>query len=526
MGKHTFFNASAWPTQFKEIKVNILSGFIVFLIALPLSIGISVASGAPPSAGILAAIVGGLIGSLVSGSYVTITGPAAGLIVVILDSVTALGHGNLQTGFRLTLAAIVIAGLLQLVFGYIKLGTLALAVPVNALQGMLTSIGLIIMIKQVFVLEGIKAESKSILMQLIEIPQRISENNLEIFMIGMVCLATVIIFNYFPKINKIIPAPLAAVTIGYFFSLFIDIEHPHQVSLINMHFDIGPKFLLRVPENIQDFFIFPLFENLFSSEFIIAVLTIALVGSIESVLSTAAVDKLDPQKRESDLNMDLISKGICNTLLGFIGGLPVISEIVRSSANISNGATSRWSNFFHGLFIAIFILFATSILNKIPLATFAAILIYVGFKLTNPKQILSIYKMGWEQVAVFLGTIIVTLATDLLIGILFGTILNFIFNIIHTGKIIDLFVIRRSVKVSGNTENINVNSDCVFSNILILKKLIEKSNSQNIKIEFDKNSFVDISSQMLLTNLKTKMHQKKKHVEYTGIEFMNVQSGH
>lgn len=521
-----FFNASAWPKNTNEIKTNIKAGFIIFLIALPLSIGISVASGAPPSAGILAAIVGGIVGSLVSGSFVTISGPAAGLIVVILDSITALGHGNAMTGFRLTLAAIVIAGLIQILMGYAKVGSLALAVPVNALQGMLASIGLIIMIKQIFVLEGISAHSKSILMQLIEIPQRVSDNNLEILLIGLVCLFTVIIFNYFPKLNKIFPAPLAAVAIGYGFSLFIDIAHPHSVSLINMHFEVGPKFLLKVPENIKDFFIFPIFENLLSSEFLISVLTITLVGSIESVLSTAAIDKLDPQNRESDLNMDLISKGVCNTILGFIGGLPVISEIVRSSANITNGATARWSNFFHGLFIAIFILFATSVLNQIPLAAFAAILIYVGFKLANPLQLKGIYESGWDQLIVFLGTILMTLATDLLIGIIFGTLLNFVFNLVLSKKILRLFVLDKSVQLEGDKELIKVKTACVFSNVLTLKKLIEKSNGRELTVEFENGTYIDLSSQIILKNLKNKMQQRNKEVNYLGLNLSHVEGGH
>jgi MFS superfamily sulfate permease-like transporter len=522
----SFFNASAWSRNGSEIKTDIIAGFIIFLIALPLSIGISVASGAPPSAGILAAIVGGVLGSLVSGSYVTISGPAAGLIVVILDAITALGHGNAQVGFRLTLAAIIVAGLVQILMGYFKAGTIALAVPLNALQGMLSSIGLIIMIKQVFVLEGISAHSKSILMQVVEIPQRVSENNLEIFLIGMACLAIVILFNYFPKLNKVFPAPLAAVAVGYAFSIFVDIAHPHSVDLINQHFEVGPNFLLKVPENIKDFFIFPLFENLMTLEFIIAVITIALVGSIESVLSTAAIDKLDPQHRESDLNMDLISKGLCNTFLGFIGGIPVISEIVRSSANITNGAKSRWSNLFHGLFIALFILFATSVLNQIPLAAFAAILIYVGFKLTNPFQLKNIFKMGWDQLFVFLGTILMTLATDLLIGILFGTLLNLVFNMIQSKSFIGLFILNKTIVKNGSTENVKINSACVFSNVLSLKKTIEKSTSSKLVIEFSPGTFVDISSQLMLKNLKNKMQQHNKEVTYVGLNFLNIEAGH
>lgn len=526
MKKLVGIGALSWPLDSRELKTNLLAGFIIFLIALPLSIGISVASGAPPSAGILAAIIGGVVGSLVSGSYVTISGPAAGLIVVVLDAISALGGGDPVLGFRITLAAIVFAGLLQILIGYFKLGGMALAVPVNALQGMLTSIGLIIMIKQVFVIEGISPHAKSILLQLIEIPQRVSENNLEIFLIGISCLAIVILFNRCPRLNRILPAPLAAVALGLAYSFIVDIAHPHRVELINRYYEVGPNFLLKVPENFKDFFIYPLFAHVLSSEFFLAVLTIALVGSIESVLSTAAVDKLDPMHRESDLNMDLVSKGICNTILGFIGGIPVISEIVRSSANISNGATNRWSNLFHGLFIAGFVLFASSVLNQIPLATFAAILIYVGFKLVNPLQFKNIFRMGWDQFLVFLGTILLTLATDLLIGILFGTLLNFIFNAVQSKSFIKLIKLDRKVSSTGDLCIIDVKSACVFSNMLTLKKIIDKSDAKNIIVNFAGGTFVDVSARLLLQSLQNRIRNEHRFLDLNGLSLMHVKAGH
>lgn len=505
-----------WPLEKADLKKNIISGFVIFLVALPLSIGISVASGAPPTAGVLAAIVGGIIGSLISGSYVTISGPAAGLIVVILDSVVGLGTGDVIRGFKLTLGAIVVAGLIQIAMGSLRLGTVALTVPINALHGMLASIGLTIMIKQIFVLEGINPKQKSVFFQIFELPERWADNNGEILLIGLCCLATMILFNKFPKINKVFPAALAAVTLGYIFSYIVDIERPHEVILFHQHYEVGPKYLLHIPENLKDYIITPLFDFA-RPEFYLSILTIALVASIESLLSTYAIDKLDPLKRVSDLNMDLISKGVCNTLLGLIGGLPVISEIVRSSANVSNGATTRWSNLMHGFFILIFAASFPFLLNKIPLTAFAAVLIFVGYKLANPKQLKTVYKCGKEQLAVFLVTLLVTLNTDLLIGILCGVLLEFSINAIKSKTLVALFKLTIKMQREGEIEILTISGPVVFTNMLSLKSKIEKSTATHIDVRISETAHVDYSSRTLMATIKEQMALKQKMINFQGL---------
>ncbi|MCB9072927.1 MAG: SulP family inorganic anion transporter [Bdellovibrionaceae bacterium] len=508
-----------------NIKGNLVSGFIIFLVALPLSVGISVASGAPPSAGILSAIVGGILGSLISGSYVTINGAAAGLIVVILDAVNSLGGGDMNRGFRMMLAAVVIAGLIQIFLGLIRVGTFGLAVPLNALHGMMTSIGLTIIIKQLYILGGISPESHSTVAQLIELPGRIREENMEILLVGLACLGVVLVFHNLPRLGRLIPPSLAAVIYGYFLSLYVDISHDHFVNVFNQEYPVGPKYLLHVPESIGSFIQTPLFENVFRSEFYIAVLTIALVGSIESLLSTYAVDKLDPLKRTSNLNFDLISKGICNTLLGAIGGLPIISEIVRSSANVISGATQRSSNFFHGVFILIFIVLFPHILNSIPLTTFAAILIFVGYRLAQPSQLVTIYKSGKTQLLIFLFTILVTLSTDLLIGILAGTLLELAINMVSTKSCGSLFVLKKSIQSDAKQANIVINGPCVFTNLVPLKKIIEGQEVPNILVEF-KNNYVDHSTKEILLNIKDQLTRNQKNVTYSGIDFSSDVGGH
>ncbi len=500
-----------------DIKGNLISGFIIFLIALPLSVGISVASGAPPTAGILSAIVGGILGSLISGSYVTISGAAAGLIVVILDAVNSLGGGDMERGFRLMLAAVVVAGILQILLGLLRVGTFGLAVPINALHGMMASIGLTIMTKQLYVLGGIKPIATNTIAQIAELPGRIQDENMEILMIGVLCLAAVLVFNYFPKLRKVVPPSLAAVIFGYALSSYVDIEHAHFVNIFNHEYKVGPEYLLHIPDSLASYVHAPLFENMLSGGFISATITICLVASIESLLSTYAVDKLDPLKRTSDLNMDLISKGVCNSILGMIGGLPIISEIVRSSANVMSGATQRTSNLFHGIFVLAFIVLFPSILNHIPLTTFAAILIFVGYRLAQPSQLLHIYKSGKSQLMVFLFTIVVTLSTDLLIGILAGTVLELTINVFKAKSFRGLFTLRREVSETQEQSVITINSPCVFTNVVPLKRVIESQNARSVNVKFN-DPFMDHSTKEILANIRAQFARENKEVVYSGVD--------
>lgn len=509
-----------------DLKVNLVAGFTVFLIALPLSIGISVASGAPPTAGLLSAIVGGILASLISGSYVTISGPAAGLIVVVLDCINSLGQGDALRGFRLTMAAIIVAGVIQILMGLMRLGTFGLAVPINALNGMMASIGITIITKQMYVLGGIKPESKKLIGQIAELPSRLLDDNMVILAIGLFCLAIVIGVNYLPKVKKVAPPALFAVLIGYVLSLFIDIEHDHFLNIFNHEYHVGPEFLLTIPKEISGYFYQPLFENLTSSHFIQAVITISLVASIESLLSTYAVDKLDPLKRTSNLNMDLISKGISNILLGFIGGLPIISEIVRSTANISSGATNRVANLAHGVFITLFILLFPQFLSHIPLTAFAAILIFVGFRLANPLQMLNIYKAGKSQILIFLVTILTTLSTDLLIGIFTGAILELALNFIKVKNPLHLFKVNTSTENVNNQTVLRVDGSCVFTNMLFLKDAIESNAAIIMTVHFDENSFVDTTSKELLYNLQQKFLNEKRILLFKNVDISSSGSGH
>ncbi|MGE0637817.1 MAG: SulP family inorganic anion transporter [Bacteroidia bacterium] len=477
-------------------KADILSGFLVFLIALPLCLGISMASGFPPVAGIFTAIIGGIVVSFFGGSNLTIKGPAAGLIVIALGAVQDLGNGDPMLGYKLALATIVIAGLLQIAFGLVKSGVLADFFPSAAVHGMLAAIGIIIAAKQVFTLVGVKPEAKETLHLLKEIPNGLLNMNPEIAVIGFISL--IILFGL-PLINnkyvKMIPAPLVVILVAIPLGRYFDLEHAHTYLFLDNHeYSLGPKFLVTLPDSLFSAITFPDFSQLFSGTSIKYIIMFALVGSLESLLSSKAIDTLDPYKRKSNMNRDLLGVGIGNTLAGFIGGLPMISEIVRSSANINNGAKTWWSNVFHGLFLLIFVVFFPMLIHQIPLAALAAMLIYTGFRLASPKEFYKTYLVGKEQLMIFLVTIFTTLATDLLVGIGVGIAVKLITHLINGLPLKYMF--KPMFTVTKNDEEteftIDVFHSAVFSNYIKLKKSLDLlPRGKRVCVDFSNANLID-----------------------------------
>lgn len=477
-------------------KADMLSGFLVFLIALPLCLGISMASGFPPVAGIFTAIIGGIVVSFFGGSNLTIKGPAAGLIVIALGAVQDLGNGDALLGYKLALAAIVVAGLLQIVFGLIKSGVLADFFPSAAVHGMLAAIGIIIAAKQIFTLVGVKPEAKETLHLLMEIPNGLANTNPEIAIIGVVSL--IILFGL-PLIKnkyvKMVPAPLVVILVAIPLGRYFDLEHTHTYLFLDNHeYSLGPKFLVTLPDNIFSAITFPDFSQLFSGTSIKYIIMFALVGSLESLLSSKAIDTLDPYKRKSNMNRDLLGVGIGNTLAGLIGGLPMISEIVRSSANINNGAKTWWSNVFHGVFLLVFVVFFPMLIHQIPLAALAAMLIYTGFRLASPKEFYKTYLVGKEQLLIFLVTIFTTLATDLLVGIAIGIIVKLTTHLINGLPLKYMFKPLFTVtKNDGETEfTVHVFHSAVFSNYIKLKKSLDLlPRGKSVCVDFSNANLID-----------------------------------
>jgi len=459
-------------------QADAMSGFLVFLIALPLCLGISMASNFPPMAGIITAIIGGVLVSRINGSFMTINGPAAGLIVVIYDSVQELGKGDAMLGYKYTLAAIVCASIIQTLMGYFKAGKLSAFFPSSVVHGMLAAIGIIIMAKQIHTLLGVKPDAKTLFETIGAIPHSFVELNPEVAFIGGLGLAILVIWSYLKnRYLKMIPGPLVVVLVGLALGQYYDLEHEHVYMFLHNdpilphhEFTIGPKFLVAIPENFMSGFSFPNFGLIATLEFWEQVVTICLVGSLESLLSAAAVDKLDHYKRYSDLNRDLTAVGIGNTVCGLVGGLPMIAEIVRSSANVNNGGRTAWANFFHGSFLFIFVALFPRLIHEIPLASLAALLVFTGFKLASPHEFKKILDIGYEQLAVFVITIVGVLATDLLIGVGIGMVAEFLVHLLRSVRWNEVLKLYFKVEeTESGVFHISIDGAAFFANFLSLK---------------------------------------------------------
>lgn len=496
-------NLSLPKTGLAGLKENwqsdLLSGFLVFLIALPLCLGIAMASGFPPSAGIITAIIGGLVVSCISGSYITINGPAAGLIVVVLSAVQELGQGDAMIGYRYTLAAIVIASVIQILLGLFKAGSLSSFFPASVVHGMLAAIGIIIMTKQIHVMLGVSVKG-SLFELMAQIPHSFMTLNPDIAIIGFSGLAILILWAVIQnKILKMIPAPLVVVLVGIALARYFDLDHEHMyLFLPDAHFlphheeTIGPKFLVAISENFMSSFYFPDFSKITTLEFWEAVISISLVGSLESLLSATAVDKLDKYKRHSNLDRDLAAVGLGNLLAGLIGGLPMIAEIVRSSANVNNGAKTGWANFFHGLFLLIFVSLFPRLIHSIPLSALAALLVFTGYRLASPKSFKHVLSIGTEQFALFVITIIGVLGTDLLNGVLIGIFAKLAIHIIRGVPLNNLFKIHFDLqKTDTDTYALKLQGSAIFSNFLPLKKALAN-------LETGKFVIIDLSEGFLI----------------------------
>ena len=482
-----------------DLPKNIFSGFVVSLIALPLGLGLALASEAPPIAGIIAAIVGGMVVSIIGGSHLTITGPGNGLVIVILSAIVGLGEGDLYQGYLYTLAAIIISGVLLFLFGLFRLGRLSEFFPSTALQGMLAAIGIGILAKQFHVMLGFTQIKGNTITQLALIPESIK--NLFInpsfeFLLasGIGVLSLIFLFLYSRIRNPIfhlIPAPMwvviGSIAVIYYYDL---IKNTPQI--------LDPALMITLPENLLGSLPRPNFGKTLNADFISHTLSITLVAVIESLLSIKAVDKLDPLKRRSNINKDLRALGIATGISGFLGGLNVVTVIARSSVNVNNGGNNRSANFFHAAFLVIFILLFAEQIQRIPLPALAAILVYTGYKLAAPENLLKIYRVGKEQAIIFLITLIATLMTSLTTGILLGilaTLLVHIFlnksSVLFSQNWLKPNVLMYLEEESGNYY-VSVKNFCSFINFFKLKaKLDEIPPNEHAIVDFSMCEFVD-----------------------------------
>ena len=466
------------PGLKQNAKTDVISGFILFLIALPLSLGIAIASGAPPIAGVITGFLGGILGSLLGGSYVTINGAAAGLIAIVYGAVQELGimpdgTVDVAAGFRYALAVGVICGGVQILMGLAKMGKLTNMFPLSVVHGMLAGIGIIIMSKQIHSLLGVTFSGKMI-PTIMAIPSSFANMVPSVALIGGLSLGIMIAWPYLGQIGKFMPAPMAVILI--------------TVPLAKM-LDIGPQFLVKVPLDFMGSFQSPDWGMVSTGVFWKFVFTYTLVASLESLLTAAAMDQMDPWKRRSNMNRELLSKGAANTLSSFIGGLPMIAEVVRSSANIMNGARTRWSNFFHGLFLLLSVALIPGILNMIPLAALAGMLVFIGFRLAHPKEFIHAAHIGKEEVIYMVVTTIIVVTEDLLWGVIIGFVIAVVTNAVRGVRSLKAGA---TVEERGDTVALKLNGSHGFINFVSMRDQLDKlPPGKKLTIDYSGVSYMD-----------------------------------
>jgi MFS superfamily sulfate permease-like transporter len=512
-----------------KLRADVVSGFLVFLIALPLCLAIAKASGFPEIAGVFTAMVGGFVTPWISNSELTIKGPAAGLIVIVLGAVTDFGFTQTPqsaeaiaqnlAAYKMALAVGVAAAGVQILFGLLKAGALGDFFPSTAVHGLLAAIGVIIISKQVPVALGVTPHGKEPLELLAEIPKEIMNLNPEIAAIGGVSLLILFLYPLLrhPVLRRI-PAPLVVLAVAVPMAMYFDLAHQHDYTVLGHHFTVNNKFLVTAPANLASAVTLPDFSvfthSVYSWKAIKWVVMFSLIGSLESLLSAKAIDQLDPQRRKTSLDRDLLAVGVANLASSMIGGLPMISEIVRSRANIDNGAKTRFANLFHGAFLLLAVALTAPAIRMIPLSALAAMLVYTGFRLAHPREFLQVYRIGREQLVVFVGTIIGVLATDLLIGICIGIGIKLLIQFVNGVPLWSLLRPDTEVRqIDERTWLICPRHAAVFFNWIPIRSKIERYGlAQHM------NVIVDLSeTQMVDHTVMEKLHQFEREFADRGI---------
>ena len=456
-----------------------MSGLVVFLVALPLCLGIAHASGAPLLSGVIAGVIGGIVVGALSGSHISVSGPAAGLTAIILTQLMAL-----DGQYSAFLLCVILAGLLQMLFGCLKLGSFANFVPTNVILGLLVAIGLILMINQLPNLFGLHmATIKQLGLQ--NFPQVLQHIDVGAAVIGVLSVALILLWDQTPLKKLQLPSALVAVVFAGVLNWLL-IQSGSSFAVGNQHLIDLPS-LFSSEEKI---FYFPDFSYWNNPQIYVGAVTLAVVASLETLLNLEAADKMDPQKRSSPPNRELLAQGIGNTLSGFVGGMPVTSVIVRSSVNATSGSKTKVSTIFHGILLIIAILFLTPLLNVVPLSALAAILLLTGYKLAQPKLFIQLYQKGWKQFLPFIVTIVAIMLTDLLIGIMIGLVLSALF-ILHSNMHSGVKVIHEK-HLHGSLTRIELAQNVSFLNRATLLSVLNKiKRHETVVIDASNTVYID-----------------------------------
>jgi MFS superfamily sulfate permease-like transporter len=510
-------NAALNLSPFSNVKYDLPAGLVVFLVALPLCLGIALASNAPLFAGIIAGCIGGLVIPMVSGSPLSVSGPAAGLTAIVVVGIDKLG------GFQPFLLAIVIGGIIQMILGVARLGTVAYFIPSSVIKGMLAAIGLILILKQFPHAIGYDVEREgSEAFAVTEVSDK--ENTFTLFLhalgrlergalvISVVSMAIMIVWEKVDRLRKLtwMPSALVVVVVGTLMNVAFR-KTGAPIALAQTHLVTLPPM-----EGMDGFFAqftTPAFSAIKNPQVYVVGLTIGIVASLETLLCIEAVDKLDPFKRSSPLDRELLAQGIGNTASGLLGGLPVTSVIVRSSANINAGARTKASAVFHGLFLLLAVLFISRVLNLIPLACLASILLMTGYKLAKPELFKKMYKLGWDQFIPFVFTITAILLTDLLRGILAGIVVGIVF--VLRSNMRAAFTVTRE----GRKRVITLNKDVSFLNKATLIGVLKRMpDGTSVVIDGSAAEFIDHDILEVIEDFQLSAKLRKIDVEVRGLK--------
>ena len=502
---------------FKELKSDLPASIVVFFVAVPLCLGIALASGAPLFSGIIAGIVGGIIVGIASGSALGVSGPAAGLAVIVLTSIATLGS------WPAFLLAVVIAGIIQLAMGFAKAGFIAYFFPSSVIKGMLTGIGLLIVLKQIPHALGydkdtegddafFQADGENTISALASAFEWITPGAILIAAISIAILIlwdTVLTKKH--KIFQLIQGPIVVVILG------IVMNYLFQNGILNFSLASDQVVQLPVAENFSQFltqFTFPDFTQLTNPEIYKVALVLAIVASLETLLCVEATDKIDPFKRVTPTNRELKAQGLGNILSGMIGGLPITQVIVRSSANISFGGKTKMSAILHGVFLLISAITIAGLLNMIPLASLAAILIMVGYKLAKPKLFKEMYQLGWEQFIPFVATVVAILLTDLLRGITIGLLFGIFYTLRHSYRNSHHLQSNTSTEDGQKVYHLELAQEVSFFNkASVLTVLDEIPADSKVIIDCTKSKSIAHDVVELIVNYRTNAKTKNINVE-------------
>lgn len=511
---------------FNELKHDLPASIVVFFVAVPLCLGIALASGAPLFAGIIAGIIGGIVVGVASGSPLGVSGPAAGLAVIVLTSIATLGS------WETFLLAVVLAGIIQLVLGYAKAGFIAYFFPSSVIKGMLTGIGLLIILKQIPHALGwdksaagddafFQRDGENTFSEIFKALEFMAPGALLIAAISLGILVLwekVLTPKY--KIFGMLNGPLVVVILGIVMNYF------YQNGILNFSLAADQVVNIPVPENLAGFFAqftFPDFSAITNWQVWKIALVLAIVASLETLLCVEATDKLDPYKRVTPTNRELKAQGLGNVISGLIGGLPLTQVIVRSSANISFGGRTKMSAILHGVFLLISALTIASVLNMIPLASLAAILLMVGYKLAKPTLFKQMFKLGWEQFVPFMVTVIVILLTDLLTGIIMGMIMGVFYALRHSYRNSHYMKEVITSENGINTYHLVLAEEVSFFNkASLIRELEDVPNNSKVVIDCTNSKSIDYDVVELIKNYES--NAKTKNITVEKIKFIEPTS--